>query len=362
MKANAGAAIERLRLLYAKRAEDRIFARMRVRLPPQREERVARMASEIPLDPFPPADAFLPLWDEVLSFTDRIEDDWIPSMYPRPYDQGLYGTLFGTPMQLDRVDGGGWVCSMTAPLVDMDYPELLARAADPADEWLRKAEADLRAAAAYGAGRFGVSVPITIDALNLAMQVRGSRALLDIYDCPGRLKAFLRAGVDLNITVVERLRRAIGAATADGVHDFFNAGWMPAQGIPMSVDCYNFCRPAVYEEYGLPYQQQLVDHFGGGNFHLHGNGRHLFPVLAQLKGLVVVRVNDDGSAVRAIDDLHRLKRTAGDMVLAVACDVREFRRMLASHSLPGGVHYDVGELETIDEANRLMESVRAYRC
>lgn len=361
MKRNAEAAVERLRMLYAEQGEDRIFAQMHVPLPRERARQIASAAEEISIDEFPPIEEFLPLWADRLSFFDGLEDDWIPATYPRRFDQGLWGALFGAPMMLDRVHGGGWVCSMTAPLDGVPYDELLELAANPLDEWLGRLEDDLRATTAYSDGRFGVSVPITVDALNLAMQIRGNQSLLDFYDCPEQLKAFLQAGVDLNIAVVERLRAAIGPQLAGGVCDFFNGGWLPDQGIPMSVDCYNFCQPAIYAEYGLSYQQQLIDHFGGGNFHIHGNGRHLLPEVAKLTGLAAVYMGNDGSEVTAFDGVADLKRQAGSLILVIPCGKDDFSAGLRDKTLPGGVYYSVGGLESIDEANRLMELVRAYR-
>jgi len=353
--------ITRLRALYEGRGEDRIFARIGVRQPPDRLDYIAREVAGISCDVFPSVDQLFPLWEEYLAFYEAIEDDWLPAIYPRQYDQGLYGALFGATMELDRVDGPGWICSMTSPLDGKTYSELLERAARPDETWIERMEADLRMFAAKSGSRFGIAVAITIDGLNLAMQIRGSQALLDLQDCSGDLKAFLQAAVDLNILMVKRQRAAIGMECDGGVHDFFNAGWMPEQGVPMSVDCYNFCHREVYAEFGRSYQQQLIDHFGGGNFHLHGNGRHLLPELAKLRGCIVVGIGDDGSRVRAIDDLASLKSTAESLTLAVRCDKDTFVRRLREKSLPGGVYYRVGGVHHIDDANRLMESVRNYR-
>ena len=252
MKANQQDAVARLRTLYDKRGEDQVFAHMAVRPPADMLDRVQRRASRLCLDAFPAVEDLFPLWEDCLSVFDPIEDDWLPALYPRQYDQGIYGTLFGARMVLDPVDGAGWVSSMSRALDGKTYPELLALAANPNLEWAQRMEADLRWLAARSRGRWGVGVAITVDGFNLAMQIRGNQTMLDVYDCPDQLKAFLKAGVDLNIKLVERQRAAIDTTFAGGVYDFANGGWMPAQSIPMSVDCYNMCRAEVYSEFGRP--------------------------------------------------------------------------------------------------------------
>lgn len=249
---------------------------------------------------------------------------------------------------------------MSSPPRNNEYPELLEAAAHPQDEWAERMADDLRQISAMSAGRWGVGVAITIDALNLCMQIRGNDTFLDLYDCPDQLKAFAQAGVDVNIRLVERQRAAINMEYEGGVYDFFNAGWVPERAIPMSVDAYNLCHADVYAEFGLPYQQQLIDHFGGSNMHVHGNGRHLLDHVAKLKGAIVALIADDGSDIAAIDDLEAIKTRLRNITPVVSCERDQFVRKLNEESLVGGIYYRVDGLPSIDEANRLMESVRGY--
>lgn len=362
MKQNQKEAVDRLRTLYDKKGENQIFARMQVALPAQVAENIRRKQAGIPLDAFPSAAQIFPHWEEYLVFHDTLADDWVPSIYPLQYDQGIYGALFGAQMELNRAGGAvGAVSSMTSPLEDKTLAQLLELVGHPDADWIRRMETDLRYLADRSRGRWGVAVTITIDGINFCMQLRGNQTMLDIYDCPDELKALMQAAVALNIEFVTRQRAAINMEYAGGVYDYFNAGWMPKNSIPMSVDCYNLCNPDVYQEFGLPYQQQLIDNFGGGNFHIHGNGRQLLPELARLKGYVAASIDDDGAKTKAIDDLENVKRQAGSITPVITCDVRTFRRKLQEKSLLGGIYYRVTGLPDIAEANRLMESVRSYR-
>ncbi|MAE60225.1 MAG: hypothetical protein CMJ49_02595 [Planctomycetaceae bacterium] len=263
-------------------------------------------------------------------------------------------------MELAPVDGPGWMSSMSTPLPNSTCQQLLQLASHPRDQVMTKMTDDLRHLSARCAGRWGVAVAITIDALNLCMQLRGDRAFLDIYDHPDELAAFLQAGVDVNIKLVEQQRAAIDMTCEGGVYDFFNAGWGPNQTIPMSVDCYNLCSPDVYAQFGLHYQQQLIDHFGGANLHVHGNGRQLLDQLAKLRGTVVALIADDGADIAALDDLEAVKRRLGAITPVVSCTRDPFVRRLREKSLVGGVFYRVEGLKNIEQANRLMDSVRSY--
>ena len=52
---------------------------------------------------------------------------------------------------------------------------------------------------------------------------------------------------------------------------------------------------------------------------------------------------------------------AGGVPLAVGVGFEKFRRALESRRLVGGVQYQVSGAPSIDEANRVMDKVRAYR-
>jgi hypothetical protein len=49
------------------------------------------------------------------------------------------------------------------------------------------------------------------------------------------------------------------------------------------------------------------------------------------------------------------------MPLTVGIPFPEFERMLAGHTLPGGIFYLVEQAPDADSVNRCMEKVRAYR-
>lgn len=360
MKRNQNDIIKRLKTLYAGEGENGAFARMKVPWPRDLQEEFRAASARRSWDDVTTIKGIFPEWEKALTFLDEIEDDFIPALYPLPFDQGVYGAIFGAEIHFNRLSGPSGASSMTEPFEGEDYGKLMERIANPDERWLQMVEDDLRYFSEQCADRWGVAIPITIDGLNFAMQIRGNQTMMDIHDHPDDLKRLLQAAADFTIQFVERERAAINMELAGGVYDYFNAGWIPKQSIPMSVDCYNLCAPSVYAEFGRPYQQQLIDHFGGGNFHIHGNGRHMLDEFSQLRGCVAVLIADDGSDVAAMDDLTAIKERLGSITPAVGCPKDRFAKELKERSLPGGVYYEVTGLDDVDEANRIMDIVRNY--
>jgi len=87
MKINREETVARLKILYGKQGENRIFTRMLVARPPVAQARLERLANLVPQAGFPALEQTFPVWEEYLTFYDRLEDDWLPSIYPWQYDQ-----------------------------------------------------------------------------------------------------------------------------------------------------------------------------------------------------------------------------------------------------------------------------------
>jgi hypothetical protein len=95
--------------------------------------------------------------------------------------------------------------------------------------------------------------------------------------------------------------------------------------------------------------------------HLHGNGRHLLPAVASLRGLKAVCLSDDRGIQPAFEFLPRAKQLAGNLPLIVGVNYAAFRDSLDQHRLPGGVLYRVQQVPDVSTANRCTDAVRAYR-
>jgi len=65
--------------------------------------------------------------------------------------------------------------------------------------------------------------------------------------------------------------------------------------------------------------------------------------------------------VRAFDDPASITKQAGPVAPVVPCLKDESSRKLREKPLTGGVYCVVGPADTIDQADRLRESIRRYR-
>jgi hypothetical protein len=95
-KPSAEEVLSRLRLLYERRAPDRIFAAMEV---PSRA--LARFREQYPAGycDYPDPSARAEFWDRVLAERRAVADDAIPSAYLSELDQGLYGAVRGAAVR-----------------------------------------------------------------------------------------------------------------------------------------------------------------------------------------------------------------------------------------------------------------------
>ena len=91
-KPNCSEVLDRLRMLYARRAGDRILATMSVPSPVLEAFKVAYPHAECGYpDPVERAN----FWDRFFRERSVLEDDSLPGAYLSEFDQGLYGGLLG---------------------------------------------------------------------------------------------------------------------------------------------------------------------------------------------------------------------------------------------------------------------------
>ncbi|MCW5977927.1 MAG: hypothetical protein KIT09_07605 [Bryobacteraceae bacterium] len=296
-----------------------------------------------------------------------LEDDSLPVGYPSlHFGEGVFGAFAGAAVEFSSNGLYTWSATSAPPVREWDDMEGVL-AAPLREPWRSRFESMAKYAAAHAAGGYGLRTFITIDTLNLAVEWRGSTAAYtDVIDAPEKLERIFDHGVALNQEVI-----ALETAHLDPYNHrvFENPAFCalaPAIGKPvLSIDAFTLVAPRLYRELGLPYQQRLIDQFGGAHMHLHGTKLYkLLPAVAQLRGLLSIELGDDGlgpADPSPIENLRRIQdEITGDAPLFVHCDGRQFSRGLQARTLAGGVHYCVRDVGGIAEANALAARAHDY--
>lgn len=341
--------VERHRLLWTRRLPDRILA--------------AIEPEEAPLDPLgmwaaqaaPDLDAMFTIWEEGLGRRRELRDDAIPIGRVILGGQS-WGGFLGAEVVF--AEGGGW----SKPLLT-DWSQLESLRFDENNEWIQRQRHACHYFVERARGRFALGETEVYDTLYLADVLRGTtQALLDIYDHPQELRRLMAFGVGFNIRLLEMQRDIFGPAVYyQGGVFIQHCSWLPGQTVWLGVDTYSFCKPQVYADLGQGYQQQLIDHFGGGWLHLHALGVYLLPALVKLNRLMGVSIMDDPGQPRPFERLGEIQAITGNLPLEMWCHKDELLAGMRSRALPGGILYRVDQVKTVSEGNAIMEQVRAYR-
>lgn len=355
-KPNAEEVLAGLRLLYGRRAPDRIFAAMEV--PSAALARFQQQYAAGYCD-YPDPSARAEFWDRLLGEHRPVEDDSIPSAYLSELDQGLYGGLVGGDVQFMAHPESGWISSMVAPLLG-DWSEFDRLRFDPAHPWFERYLAQLKIFSEAAAGKFGVSHFILIDGLNFVFELVGAtKTYLSLIESPEMVRRAIELAFDLNVKVQEtffdRVPLLEGGTSSNMVQ------WIPGRIVSESVDPFHMTSVDYFEQWGREPVERILNHFDGGVLHLHGNGRHLLEAVRTIRGLKAIFLGDDRGFFPAFEVLGELRARAGDVPLVVRAEFADFAEKLDQHGLAGGVFYQVPSVPDADAANRCMERVRNYR-
>ena len=130
----------------------------------------------------------------------------------------------------------------------------------------------------------------------------------------------------------------------------------------MSVDAYGNCSPQIFRQFGTPYLQRMIDYYDGGWIHLHGHALHLLPEIVKLDRLVGIGIVDDPNVPGCFEQLKHIRQVSGEIPLQIDCSASQLEKAMLNQTLPGNIMFMIREgIESVDQANRLMDRVRIYR-
>ena len=253
----------------------------------------------------------------------------------------------------------GWISSMLPPLLK-DWSEFDRLRFDKSHPWWRRYLRQLDVFVQRSRGKWGISHFILIDAMNFVFELVGAtRAYLSIAECPENVRRAIDFAHEMNVQVHRTFFQVVPMLEGGTFSNF--GQWIPGRVVSESLDPFHMTSVAYFEQWGREPAERILARFDGGAIHVHGNGRHLLPAAATLRGLKAILLLDDVGFPKAFDVLDDLKRHTGDVPLSVHADYRAFVERLDRRELPGGVLYQVKNVPDAAAANRCMERVRAYR-
>jgi hypothetical protein len=297
----------------------------------------------------------------------HLSDDSLPTAYPTVhFGESVFSAMLGGQVQF--VGTGAHTCSGAEPLLN-DWSDLPGLRYGRDMPWTQRYLKSLRAAADLDASGMFFWHFVTIDTLNLAVELRGStKAYLDVVDSPAELAELMRFGVDYALWFHQLEQEIIGPHNLAVAQGHCYASEAPYIGRPWSsVDAYLLCDSRAYRDMGLSYHVRFFESCGGGAMHTHGARLlELLPMIVQIPALTAIQVGrdlPDGRELPLPDILPEIRRIAGDIPL-IRCLLwqDEFERGLREHRLVGGTHYIVRcPVLDADQVSRWMEQVYRYR-
>jgi len=353
-KRNFDHALARLKDFSARKMEDQILAALSV---PNTKPSATAIEFEEGEVSYPDPDFLFDLTDAELASNADVEDDCIPYTCLNMFDQGIYAAGLGGAIRFLQ-GKTGHVSSMSEPLVS-SIEEAATLTFDPNNEWLQEFRQVAKRWAERAHGKFAMAALVTIDALNFIAEVRGAtEALMDLMLKRDICERIMTFALDYNVAIAQMQHEVF--EHFDGGSALFRGIWGPGHGVFSSVDAYHLCSSDIFEEAGREYVQELYDRTGHSILHVHGNGWHLLDHVRSLKNLAAITLMQDLKGERPFDHIVDLKKRVGDVPLCVGCTWTELCDGLKHHTLPGGVRYGAAA-PSIEEANRAMKEVRAYR-
>jgi len=284
-------------------------------------------------------------------FRENLLDDAIPTARPS-LGSSAYGAFFGADIQF------GTSGAYSRPVLN-DIREYKSLRYDFEDQWLARQIEATKYFCEHAAGQCGVSIIETMDNLNLAENLVGSKIYLDLVDDPKTLLSFFDLALEFNVKLVEKQREYI-SKYEQGYFDIHEI-WVPGDAVWLSIDAWNLVGPQLFRRLGMRHIQECIDYFGGAWLHMHNQALHLLADAVTLKGVVGIGLLDDPTEPRCFPRLREIQKISKGMPLQINCTKDEFLAGLSDKNLPGNVMYWVDSgVGSVEEANRIMEMVHSY--
>ncbi len=167
--------------------------------------------------------------------------------------------------------------------------------------------------------------------LDICELLFGEEMFYAMYDDPDLVHALFSLITDTYIAFMERWN-SLFPPKAD-----FNPHWSflcHRGSILIRNDSAMNLSPELYREFSVPYDQKLLDHFGGGAIHFCGRGDHYIEDLVQMNGLYAINLTQP-----QYNDMEKIYRATVDKGIQMLAFNRE--RALSDLCREGGFHHNL---------------------
>jgi len=245
-----------------------------------------------------------------------LDDDTLPALYPR-FGVAEHSAWLGMQVRLQE--------DTTLPVPLIRTPEDLDKIAfsDQAI-WYRCMKSSYDHLRRRQDGTFFLAVRGTMSPMDMANALRGDALFEDVLLRPEFAHRLLRRMTEAVRWYYPRL-----VSWADEVEGgrIVGAGhWMGPRCIGhLPNDAAMLCSPRVYEEFGFPYEQELVSGYVQIFYHVHNEKMHYVPRLCRLPGLSLLEVTQDPKTPPIMEDLPRVFAATGSAALVLSGTSRQVR-------------------------------------
>jgi len=228
------------------------------------------------------------------SWKDRktINDDSIPALYPR-YGIAEHSAFVGG--EVDFSEDTSWHHQILHNYKDAEKLELRDD-----NVWLRLVIDGLSYLREKGEGVFAVKQRGAMSPMDLTNALRGNDLFMDFYDYPEELHKLLSFCTEACEWYISRQKGVIGEFYGGSISG--TDLWMPGNAIGhLSEDASVMCSPAIYQEFGKPYTEKLVEKYDSAFMHLHTAGVQAFAEILTIEKLQYFELAPDPNQPRGID-------------------------------------------------------------
>lgn len=159
----------------------------------------------------------------------------------------------------------------------------------------------------------------------------GSELFIDIIDEPQLVKDFLFL---ITETYTALMNKWIKTVPSEGKYST-HWGMVHKGHIMLRIDSAMNISPEMYGEFVVPYDQKLLDAFGGGGIHFCGRGDHYIEQLSLMKGVYAVPMSQPH-----LNDMEKIYENTVDKEIKLIGFSREAaeKALASGRNLHGNVH------------------------